>query len=451
MMNNLAVMISEQRKSSVHLDIEKPENIQNNDNVMNNPSEIRNARSGVNCSFTAYYGRKSPKAKRRREDDKDETRRMKTFDVDPKDDPSYETETLVLSEITENIKDKQINELIHRFSPVIRNFPDQIKKEMLEFSSEWVNKKQIFIDAISCVTSVRKDDHNNEKELKEICLERLSEILIREVENRMPKYCRKCKVHYIVKPIDCPELHCMWCKVGMHDCTKMNQMKDRPGIKWLCETCEPIFNTHYLTKLDPVAIFEGFELRKPPSTTNKVVESEKEEVEMLVNQESEQVALPSKVPTRGDREQEDMEKIEVVAEIHRGKNGDTRISKKQKDTIKTKDDKDANNHHLPTSITPTGNERKICWFYENRKCKFGEQCRNHHPEACQQLLEYGKCTKDRCNLVHPNVCRLFFQQGGCRRMNCWYIHPSKLENRNEDRTSENGTQRNRNENNSNNK
>ena len=63
MMNNLAVMISEQRKSSVHLDIEKPENIQNNDNVMNNPSEIRNARSGVNCSFTAYYGRKITKTK----------------------------------------------------------------------------------------------------------------------------------------------------------------------------------------------------------------------------------------------------------------------------------------------------------------------------------------------------------------------------------------------------
>ena len=68
MMNNLAVMISEQRKSSVHLDIEKPENIQNNDNVIYNPSEIRNARSGINCSFTAYYGRKSPKARMKQEE-----------------------------------------------------------------------------------------------------------------------------------------------------------------------------------------------------------------------------------------------------------------------------------------------------------------------------------------------------------------------------------------------
>ena len=36
-------------------------------------------------------------------------------------------------------------------------------------------------------------------------------------------------------------------------------------------------------------------------------------------------------------------------------------------------------------------------------------------------------------------------------MNCWYIHPSKIENRNEDRTSENGTQRSRYEDNSNNR
>ena len=95
-----------------------------------------------------------------------------------------------------------------------------------------------------------------------------------------------------------------------------------------------------------------------------------------------------------------MDKIEVVADIHMLENVDTRKSNKQKDSNVNKDDKNTNNHQLPTSVTPTGpilntnNERKICLFYENRKCKFGEQCRNHHPEACPQVLEYGKCTKD---------------------------------------------------------
>ena len=282
-MRNLEDIRNEERRSSVHLNMDTLEKIQPiiNGKTLNHSTERRSRMSGVNCSFTSYYGRKSPVAKRRREEDKDDSKKMKTFDNDPRDDPSYETETLVLSEITEIVKEKEINEIIYKFSPIIRNFPEQIKKEMLESTVDLIERKNMFKGAIKYVIKGREDEPSKESELEELSIERLSEILIREIENRMPKNCRQCKMYYIVKPTDCPELHCMGCKVGMHDCTTMNEMKDRAGIKWLCETCEPIFNIHYLPKLDPIAIFEGFNLHVPTKRSTVTVIEKDEEGEVI--------------------------------------------------------------------------------------------------------------------------------------------------------------------------
>ena len=199
----------------------------------------------------------------------------------PSDDPSYEAETIALSGIQENIEDKLVNELIEKFSPVIRNFPEQIKNEMLECSENWENRNEIFVWAINYVKHGRKDHDGEEiQESEWESRESLCEILIREIENRMPKYCRTCRQYYMVKLNNCPEIHCMWCRVGMHDCISMKEIKEIEGIKWLCETCEPVFNTHYIHKLDPIAIFEGFSQQKTKSpkkkqTTNGVNEQEK--------------------------------------------------------------------------------------------------------------------------------------------------------------------------------
>ena len=133
---------------------------------------------------------------------------MITF-KDPTDDPTYEAETVALSGITENMESELVIELIDKFSPVIRNFPEQIKQEMLDLSAEWQNRREIFIEAINSVNHNGKHNSNRKEELKELCTERLCELLVREVENRMPKHCRKCNEHYIVKLNDCPELYCM--------------------------------------------------------------------------------------------------------------------------------------------------------------------------------------------------------------------------------------------------
>ena len=255
--NHLEVALSGQRKSSIHVDIEIPDRTQNLDRTTNNPSE-GNRRSEVNCPFT-FYRKGSPRAKRRRESDKDDAdkkRTMRTF-ADPRENPTYEVEAFALSRINQNIKENHIIELLDKFSPVIKDFPDQIKKEMLEFSFEWVNRKKILIESINYVRYGKKDHHDNEQKLRETNIERLTEIFVIEIENRMPKFCQYCKQHYIVDISDSPEMHCMWCRVGMHDCIGLNELKNRPGFKWLCESCEPAFNIQYLAKLDPaVAIFE---------------------------------------------------------------------------------------------------------------------------------------------------------------------------------------------------
>ena len=286
-----------QRKSSLHIDIDNtslenpPELNRNNDNdietvVDNNNMDDENKdktattptnrvkkrgrRAGQNCTFTAFFGTKSPNSKKQKGDIKE---KMKIVE-DPSEDPTYEAETIALSGIQQNIKDefvndKLINELIEKFSPIIRNFPEQIKNEMIECSENWENRNEIFIGAINYVKHGRKDSHEREETLEGECRESLCELLIREIENRMPKYCRTCKQYYIVKLNNCPEIHCMWCGVGMHDCISMREIRDMEGIKWLCETCEPVFNTHYIHKLDPIAIFEGFNQHKIKSPKKK--------------------------------------------------------------------------------------------------------------------------------------------------------------------------------------
>ena len=466
MMRNLEVMINEQRRSSVHLDMEKLEKNHPIEKALHHSTERRNRKSGVNCSFAAYYGRKSPVAKRRREDDKDDQRSMKTFDTDPTDDPTYESETLVLSEITEIVKEKEMIDLINKFSPVIRNFPDQIKKEMLESTVDWVERKNIFIETIKYVIKGREDEPNKKSELEEASIERLSEILIREIENRMPKYCRKCDKYYKVKPTDCPQLHCMLCKVGMHDCIKMSMMKDRPGIKWLCEICEPKFNTHYLPKFDSAAIFEGFETHKPHNKANENTEKEKEikilvsqdaqpakpktvtvcenEVEILANQETVQPTNPIRISKRIEMEQKEMDKIQVVAEVHRTENetgGDNGTSnqpltqKNSNNNIDSHDGSGSPTNYRDVMKYPNINKEKICRFLTRGLCRYGAKgenelgkCRRPHPSQCKKYNENGitenGCKEgNKCHNWHATyICRSSADKNLCSRINCWYKH-----------------------------
>ena len=215
------VLENDQRRSSVHLDMEIPpeqnqtkdktveETIEDNDNPPTFAGGRKRGRTGVNCPFMAFYGGRSPDKKRKKDGGSKTKSKMMTF-KDLTEDPGYEAETMALSGIMEHIEDKSIVDLIDKFSPVIRSFPDQIKQDMLDLTAEWSEKKEIFIKAINFMIPDRKGrENNNTQKLKEMCVEGLCELLVRGIENRMPKYCRKCKEHYIVKLEDCPEIRFM--------------------------------------------------------------------------------------------------------------------------------------------------------------------------------------------------------------------------------------------------
>ena len=221
----------------------------------------------------------------------------------------------------------------------------------------------------------------------------------------------------------------------MHDCTEMNEMKDRPGIVWLYESCEPIFNTHYLPKLDPIAGFEGFNMN--PVTS-----------------------VPVESP---------LDIVVVEAEIHQQPNSaitnNNRKNKNSKRNSNNTTNNNSNNQVTPvvdpldmiTSDSSSGSgegtadatvvKKKTCWFWANRICKFENKCRDEHPEKCKKMLETGRCADNRCKLIHPKICRGVFFEGYCSRKNCRYVHPTNIVNRYVSRGSHSTNNRNNNNNN----
>ena len=70
---------------------------------------------------------------------------------------------------------------------------------MTTCSEKWENKKDVYIGAINYTIHGRQDTRDKKEQLKDKGIERLCEILIQEIENRMPKQCKRCDYWYIVK------------------------------------------------------------------------------------------------------------------------------------------------------------------------------------------------------------------------------------------------------------
>ena len=60
---------------------------------------------------------------------------------------------------------------------------------MTACSEKWANKKDAYIGAINYIIHGRQYTRDKKEQLKDKGIERLREILIREIENRMPKHC----------------------------------------------------------------------------------------------------------------------------------------------------------------------------------------------------------------------------------------------------------------------
>ena len=197
-----------------------------------------------------------------------------------------------------------------------------------------------------------------------------------------------------------PTIFCTWCRVGKHDCNQSKGLEETHGMKWFCGKCNDLFTSQIQPKMRKFKNihFEGFdesdEIMNLQKLTNKEGNKElilDEEI-IEINDDNEE---KNKTPEKTEKE-------------------DGIVERKTEDKIPEKNATDP---------------KKTCWFYVNRKCRFGDRCRDEHPEQCKMMMETGKCTESRCKLTHPKICRGIYFEGYCSRRNCWYVHPTKLVNR----------------------
>ena len=352
---------------------------------------------------------KPKERKRSRPDDDSEEEKMEIIQ-DVTDENMCVVETRVISGLIESIDEENVRSLIECFNPIIRSSPDHIKQTMLECSDRWENRNNTYIGAINYIAQGRQEKSSIEEKLEEKSLDELCEILIREIENRMPKHCGQCDEYYMVKLKDTPMLYCMWCKVGMHDCMEnTNGIGNCKGIKWLCKTCDPVFTKHILPKIDPAASFEGFEIKKVLSVIEKSAESKE---------------TNKQVEKQNDKHKKDKPDEPVII-VHLENESDVEVNKSSPNE---------NEINLESNINGGRNDnenssKEICWFWKNKKCRFTINCKKQHPEHCKDILETGLCKDSRCKLIHPKICRNIFFKGYCHRgETCWYTHPSKCQN-----------------------
>ena len=351
-------------------------------------------------------------------------RKMEVFKGINGEDEEVVIETRVISGLIEKIDEEKVRSLIECFNPILRGSPELIKQQMLQCSEKWENKKDIYIGAINYIEHGRKDARDKKEQLIDSGIERLCEVLIREIENRMPNHCKRCDDWYIVKLNDMPEIHCMWCKVGMHDCIEINELIKSTGFKWLCDKCEPIFTEHFLPKLDQTALFDGFEedMRRKNGKSNESKKETKINGNNKINEEQES---STSIEETGDVEVIEMEEPREEEEKKIDEGGNNHNVIENEESRKKEDENRSNNQNKREESTV----KEICWFWKNKKCRYINNCKKDHPEQCKAKLETGICEDDNCKLLHPQICRNQFYRGYCPRGDtCWFTHPTKCRN-----------------------
>ena len=382
---------------------------------------------------------KDDRKRRRSKISESDIRKMEVFKGINGEDEEVVIETRVISGLIENIEEENVRSLIECFNPILRGSPELIKQQMLQCSEKWKNRKDIYIGAINYIEHGRTDARDKKEQLIDSGVERLCEVLIREIENRMPNLCKRCEDWYIVKLNDMPEIHCMWCKVGMHDCIEINEVVKSSGFKWLCGKCDPIFTEHFLPKLDQTALFDGFEedMRKKNGKGNERKNETKVNGNNKINEEQEsstrqEVTVDVEVIVMEDTSEEEEKKSD----------GNNNQNVMENEESRKKEDENRSNNQNKREETTV---KEICWFFKNKKCRYTTNCKNEHPEQCKAKLETGICEDGDCKLLHPKICRNQFYRGYCPRGDtCWFTHPTNCRNNQQNSNSYNNNNNNHN-------
>ena len=321
---------------------------------------------------------------------------MQTIDIIDHDlHVVYVTKEISILEL--KTKDKMIRKLIDCYSPVLYGDFDLMRKHMLDLSEMWTEKENIFKNAIRYVL-------NNDENINETNIGELAEILLQAIENRMPKQCNDCEKWYVARRNTKPKVLCTWCKVSMHDCKEVNGIEDISGLRWFCKECNELFNNQFQPKMRNFKNihFKGFNECNP---------------------------LKQQIPPTKDQDTNEKEVINLDEEITEIGRVDNKDENKKCENENKKDENDEIKAYENKPDSKDIVTKSTCWHWVNRKCKFGNNCKNEHPVQCKTMMETGKCPDNRCKLIHPKICRGVYFEGYCSRRNCWYVHPTNIVNK----------------------
>ena len=333
--------------------------------------------------------------------------------------------TEILTELVKDAKNYGIEtygivKLIECYNPMRGDDIELIKKHMLEYSGYGRENILVYKAAIEFVTNNDKDD------ISEMDIGELAEILIAAIKNRMTKYCEDCKNWYMVHRETKPKRECAMCKVGQHDCLTVNNEEKRSGDKWFCSECNEQFTNQNKQNKCRNIFFKGFEEN---SETKTIIS---ETIEKLRQQAKNAEIDIMKIMSIDDEdiEQEPKEKNkEKEKEKNKEKNKKNEDNKNSNEKDESNNNNKANNNNTGASGNGNGNKRIICKYFLSSFCKFGNKCRNSHPDVCKEWATKGVCANinedPQCKLAHPPKCRMFV----CHRNNCKYLHPTNISKR----------------------
>ena len=329
------------------------------------------------------------------------------------------------------------------------------RTNMEECIQTWHMKEQKIIETIGYM-----NDEVEEDEIRQMNCEDLLTLLIHQINNKMPKWCTECHDWYSWEKGSKPQVKCIVCNLGMHDCNTISNHILTRGFKWLCgdcsenEYCEDVLKTVRFRLMQK----EVNKIKEVNSVSKEDSSIEAEISNSNMNKE------PLNITNKRKRSEE-IEVVEIVADIHdkivsnkaqrEPENGLTREDiggiimvenrGNENENQQNNGNNNGNNNSGHSNGNNNGQRKRTCTFWAKDKCKHGNECRYLHPERCTAILAYGECLKTNCNLFHPKMCRNIKNTGKCARGNyCHYTHQKIYQVKENENQKEDGKDRNKN-------
>jgi len=314
-----------------------------------------------------------------------------------------------LKNLENNTEDPQIRKIIEIYNPYTGKEPDFMKAQILSICDHWENKENKLKEIIKYIWPEVDIDLDNYEDAG-----KLTEIILMTIETFMPQQCKECNKLYIVKQGENPKIRCMWCKVGQHNCIKRGDEETLKGMMWLCRECDGLIQNQILPNIDITKKmemiakeeameynFEGFTKKGNEENAGTKEKQEKK----LVNKAKETV----KPKEKRKEDRNNTGEGEISMDIGDEGNGVEGVSRPEE----------------PVTIPK---EKKECWHWINRSCRFGNRCRDKHTVLCREFVQWGKCRKVRCTVRHPVMCRNITEKNFCNMEGCLNRHPTRMRN-----------------------